>query len=136
MKTLLTSLLIIFLNGILFAQTNQPSDSKQTKQEPLFKQSQTSELQDQILLPNNKKKFRPKLTLQRALQLAENYIEKEKIDISSFYLYQAKFIMFGGKEQNQPAWHFWWLNEKAGVGNYVQLVVLIDTGTVRWVHSL
>lgn len=134
MKILITSLLIIILNSALLAQTNQISDSKRTKQE--FSLRQTPEIRDQILFPNNKKKFRPKLTLQRALQLAENYIEKEKIDISSFYLYQAKFIMFGGEEQKQPAWHFWWLNEKTAVGDYVQLVVLINTGSVQKIPSM
>ncbi len=78
MKIFLTILLLSFLNSTLFAQTNQPSSSKPTKQESPLEQNQI------VVLPTTKRKFRPKLSLQRALKLAESYIEKEKIDISSF----------------------------------------------------
>lgn len=135
MKNFLTILLIILLNSILIAQSKQPSSSKLTKQDPSLEQK--SEAQNQIVsLPVGKRKFRPKISLQRALKLAESYIEKENIDISSFYLYQAKFIMYGNKDNRKPAWHLWWLNEDAALGNYVEILVLIDTGSVSRLTSM
>jgi hypothetical protein len=137
MKIFLTILLATFLNSILLAQTNQPSNSKPTKQYPSFEQSQQSETQNQIVvLPTGKRKFRPKLSLQRALEFAESFIEKEKINISSFYLYQAKYILYGSKENQKPAWHLWWVNEDGALGNYVEILVLIDTGSVRRLPSM
>jgi len=130
MKIFLTILLVTFLNNTLFAQTNQPSSSKPTKQESPLEQNQI------VLLPTTKRKFRPKVNLQRALKLAESYIEKEKIDISSFYLYQAKYILYGSKENQQPAWHLWWVNEDGAVGNYVEILVLINTESVSRLPSM
>lgn len=70
----------------MLAQTNQQSNSKPMEQGLSVEQQQV------VNLPIAKRKFSPKLSLQRALKLAESYLEKEKIDISSFYLYQAKYI--------------------------------------------
>ena len=137
MKIFLTILLVTFLSSALFAQINQPSNSNITKQEPLLEQNQKPETQNQIVtLPITNRKFRPKLSLQRALKLAESYIEKEKIDISSFYLYQAKYILYGSNEIQKPAWHLWWVNEDGALGNYVEIVVLIDTGSVSRLPSM
>ncbi len=130
MKISLTVLLVIFLNSILFAQTNQQSNSKPTENELSVEQRQI------VNLPVAKRKSRPKLSLQRALKLAENYIAKEKIDISSFYLYQAKYIMYGSKENQQPSWFFWWVNEDGALGNYVEIVVSIETGSVGRLPSM
>ncbi len=137
MKIFPTLLLVVFLNSILFAQTNQPSNSEPTKQDLLLEQKQKSETQNQIvLLPTVKRNFRPKISLQRALKLAESYIEKERINISSFYLYQAKYILYGSKENQKPAWHLWWVNENGTLGNYVEILVFIDTGSVGRLPSL
>jgi hypothetical protein len=130
MKFFLTILLVTFFSSAMFAQTNQPSNPKPTKQEPLLEQNQI------VLLPTGKRKFRPKLSLQRALKLAENYIEKEKIDISSFYLYQAKYILYGSKGNQKPAWYLWWVNEDGALGNYVEILVFIDTGSVGQIPSM
>lgn len=137
MKIFLAVLPVIFLSNILAAQTNQQSSSELTKQEPSLVQKQRSETQNQVvLLPIGKRKFKPKISLQRALKLAESYIEKEKIDISSFYLYQAKYILYGSKENQKPAWHLWWVNEDGALGNYVEILVLIDTGSVSRLPSM
>lgn len=126
MKDVLTVLFIMMsLSTISLAQTNQ-----QPKPEK-------SAMQQQIVdLPLPKRSFRPKLTLQRALKLAENYIEKEKIDISPFYLYEAKYILYGSKTSQEPCWFFWWVSENGATGNYVELIVLIETGNVRRLPSM
>ena len=89
-----------------------------------------------IDLPLQKRSFRPKLTLQRALQLAEGYIAKEKIDLSPYYLYQAKYISYGSKNNQEPCWYFWWVNEDGAAGNYVEIIVSIETGNVTRLASM
>lgn len=130
MKVFLAISLVIFSSNALFAQTNQPANSNPTKQESPLEQNQI------VLLPAGNRKFKPKVSLQRALKLAESYIEKEKIDISSFYLYQAKFILYGSKENQKPAWHLWWVNQDGALGNYVEILVFIDTGSVGQLPSM
>jgi hypothetical protein len=76
------------------------------------------------------RRFRPKLSLQKALQLAENYIETEHIDISSYWLYRAKFILSGDTntpdKEKLPCWHFWWVNDDGSMGDYVEIMVTMD----------
>ena len=129
MKTLLTVLLVIFMNGILLAQTNQPSDSK-TKKPALEKGQQLENFQI------GKQKFKPKISLQQALKVAEDYVAKEKIDVSGFYLYQARYIMYGAKENQQPAWLFSWVNENNALGNYIEIAVSIETGSASRIPSM
>ncbi|MFA6356593.1 MAG: hypothetical protein WCY23_05735 [Candidatus Omnitrophota bacterium] len=80
--------------------------------------------------------FRPQLTLQRALKLAESYIEKEEIDISSYYLHEAKYILYGSKDKQNPCWFFLWANENGALGDYVEIIVSIDTGNIRRLPSM
>lgn len=135
MRIFLTVILAMFLGNTLFAQIKTTS-SKPTKQESSPEPNQKPVAENQTVLPIAKQTFRPKLTLQNALKLAESYIEKEKFDLSSFYLYQAKFILYGEKESRKPAWYFWWLNETGALGNYVEILVLIDTGQVSRLPSM
>lgn len=128
MKSVLTVLIIISLNTILFAQTNQ--QAKPNAQENTVTQRQT------VHLSLAKRSFRPKLTLQDALKIAESYIESRKIDISPYYLYQAKYILWGAKDNQEPCWHFWWVHENGAAGNYVEIVVSIDTAKARRVPSM
>jgi hypothetical protein len=62
--------------------------------------------------------------LQQALKLAESYIKKEKVEISSYFLLEARMIQYGGeKDVKEPRWFFWWVNENGTLGEYVQLTV-------------
>jgi hypothetical protein len=129
MKIALTVLFILSLSTLSLAQTNQ-----QPQLEPKPERSVT---QRQIVdLPLPERNFRPKLTLQRALQLAERYIAKEKIDLSRFYLYEAKYISYGSKDHQEPCWFFWWVNENGAAGNYVEIIVSIETGNARRLPSM
>ena len=115
------------LGTISLAQGNQLPES----------QLQKSVTQQQIVdLPLPKRSFRPKLSLQQALKLAEDYIEKEKIDISPYYLYEAKYILYGSKDHQEPCWFFWWVNENGAAGNYVELIISIETRNVRRLPSM
>jgi hypothetical protein len=120
----------LFLSTVTLAQTNQQPKPERTSQEKSITQRQISEL------PVTKGDYRPKLPLQSALKLAEGYIKKEKIDISPYYLQEAKFIMYGSKSSQHPCWSFRWVNGNGALGDYVEIIVSIETGTVRQIPSM
>lgn len=64
----------------------------------------------------------PKITLQKALTIADRYIQKEKINVSSFYLREAKLI-FPTEKVEDRQWHFWWVGVKGEAGNNISIVV-------------
>ncbi|PYY24982.1 MAG: hypothetical protein DMG62_00395 [Acidobacteria bacterium] len=70
--------------------------------------------------------FRPKLLLQDALKIADNYIGDEHIDISHYWLYEVRYTVYGEKGKGQPAWHIWWVSDRVAVGDYVEIVVFMD----------
>ena len=121
---------LFLINPILLAQTGQ-----QPKPQPTPSSSITAK---QIVdLPLPKRGFhRPSLMLQQALKIADSYIVKEKIDISRYYLYEAKYILYGSKDNQEPSWFFWWVNENGVIGDYVEIVVSIKTGSVRRLPSM
>jgi serine/threonine protein kinase len=87
-------------------------------------------------LPVPKRGFRPSLTLQNALKLADGYIAKEKIDLSPYYFYEAKYILYGSKENRESCWFFWRVNENGTIGDYVEVIVSIKTRNVRRLPSM
>lgn len=127
MKRVLTILFAMSVNTLSLAQTTQQPEPK----------PEASVTQQRTLdLPLTKRNFRPKLTLQRALKFAESYAAKEKVNLSRYYLYQAKYILYGSKDNQEPCWHFWWINEDGAFGNYVEIIVSIETGNVRQLPSM
>jgi hypothetical protein len=94
--------------------------------------SQNRGLKDQqvVDLPLVKRTYRPKLSLQDALKIAEGYIDKEHIPISSYWLSQAKFTLYGSADTPDkdkiPCWYFWWANDKGLLGDYVEIFVDMD----------
>jgi hypothetical protein len=84
-------------------------------------------------LPLPKGRFsKPKITLQAALKLAEGYIKRNKIEISSFYLREVRLIESGGeRDVKEPAWFFWWIHESGTLGNYVEIIVSMDSKITR-----
>jgi hypothetical protein len=80
-------------------------------------------------------RFRPKLSLQDALKIAESYVEKEGIDVSSYWLYQVHFILVGDANtpdnDKLPCWHFWWVSDDGALGDYVEIMVTMDGRTSR-----
>jgi hypothetical protein len=83
-----------------------------------------------IVLQPATKTFRPKLPLEDALKIAEAYISEKHIDISSYWLYRAIFILSGDKttpdKDKLPCWHFWWVNDSGALGDYVEILVTMD----------
>jgi hypothetical protein len=53
----------------------------------------------------------PPLTLQRALRIAERFTKKQKLDLSSAYLFEAKWVPYDTTPVT-GAWHFLWVSTK------------------------
>jgi hypothetical protein len=126
------------LAAFLFSMLFSPILLAQTSQQPKPQSTSSPAITQQVLsveLPKGGS-YRPRLTLQDALKIAERYIVKEKINISHYYLFEAKYILYGDKDNKDPSWYFWWTNEDGALGNYVQLVVSIKTGSVQWLTSM
>jgi hypothetical protein len=79
--------------------------------------------------------FRPKLPLRDALKIAEAFIDKQHIDISSYWLYRAIFILSGDEttpdKDKLPCWHFWWVRDSGALGDYIEIVVSLDGNVTR-----
>jgi len=69
---------------------------------------------------------KPKLSLQAAMKIMEQYIEKEKIDTSKYFLWNVTLIQYDSQKDKRPFWYFWWLSEKGGVGDYIEILVSMD----------
>jgi hypothetical protein len=81
-------------------------------------------------LPVVKGTFRPNPSLQDALKIAEGYIRKQHIDMSSYRLYRGVLILYGDNntaaQDKTPCWHLWWVKDTAAMGDYVEILVDMD----------
>ena len=76
--------------------------------------------------------WKPPVTLQRAVKLVEDYIEKEKIDVSSHYLSEVRMISNDkGKEGKGPLWYFFWSQVGTAAGNQLEFTVAMDGKVTR-----
>ena len=130
MKALVALSFSILFYPIVLAQTSQ-----QPKPEPTPAPSITQKQIVDLPLPR-RSSYRPSLKLQNALKIADGYIAKQKIAISHYYLFEAKYILYGSKDSQDPSWFFWWVNENGVIGDYVEIVVSIKTGSVRRLPSM
>ena len=92
------------------------------------KPAQSGAVGDQHLPPAVK--LRPRLSLQEALKIAENYVRQEHIDMSSYWLYRAIYVVLGDEstppEKRLPGWHFWWVSDTGAAGDYVEIFVTLN----------
>jgi hypothetical protein len=79
-------------------------------------------------LPLGKRHSRPKLSLESALTIAQTFVQKQQSDSSSYWLFDAHFILYGGEnipdEEKSPCWAFRWLNDSDG--RAIDIVVSMD----------
>ena len=79
-------------------------------------------------LPLGERHKRPKLSLERALRIAQTFVQKQQSDSSSFWLVEARFVLYGGDsmpdEEKTPCWTFRWLNDRDG--RAIDIVVSMD----------
>ena len=69
---------------------------------------------------------RPRITLRRALAAAEKLLRRKRVDLSSRYLFEAKWV---ADELNaEPRWRFWWVKVrgKGDPGDDIRVAVSED----------
>ena len=79
-------------------------------------------------LPLAERHSRPKLSLKSALKAAQTFVKKQHSDISSYWLFDARFILYGGNDipdaEKFPCWAFKWLGDSNG--RAIEIVVSMD----------
>jgi hypothetical protein len=131
MKAFFLIFILLAMPGLLFSQSGQEPNAEPKSEDGLLRHRRI------VDLPLPKRGFKPKLTLQQALKIAERYVEIEKIDLSSYYLLEAKFFLYGG-DVKDPRWLFVWLNSSRVIETHgvdYQLTVTMD-GKVNIIPSL
>jgi hypothetical protein len=120
----------LFLALTLFAPLNintvAPSSraSEIVQQDPIVTSKQIENLPAM--------RVRPRITLQRALKIAESYAKKEKINLSSYFLLEARMIQYGGENNaKEVRWFFRWANESSSTGNNLEITVSMDGKPAR-----
>ena len=109
MKKIYCFLLIILCSSFIFGQADKSSEQKIVE------------------LSLSRPKYKPKLPLQKAMKLMEEFILKNKIDTSKYWFSSAKMIQYGGEnEKKQPVWFFEWMNESGALGDYLHIIVSMD----------
>jgi hypothetical protein len=123
MRIVLALMTILFLSALASGQSNE-ANQKPKDQSILNRQIHE--------LPAPQRNFRPRLTLQQALKLAEAYAEKEKIDMPRYYLLAARMIQYGGEKQvKEPRWFFLWASESGEMGNNIEISVSMEGKITR-----
>lgn len=90
-------------------------------------QDMSSRSQQIVNLPlPEREQFKPKILLPDALKLADRFIKKNKIDLSSHYLSEARLIWNG----SHPYWFLCWIYQNRNRIYDVEISVLMD-GSVR-----
>jgi hypothetical protein len=83
--------------------------------------------------------LRPKLVMQDALTRAEKFMVSENIDASHFWLYSARYTLFGSAstpdKDKLVGWYFWWVSDSGETGNYIEIFVTMD-GQCRRLGSM
>ena len=75
----------------------------------------------------------PKISLERALKIAETFIKKDRIDISSCFLIEAHWVVDEADSKN-PMWQFYWSHFSEASRNV--LIVVSADGKPYRLHLL
>lgn len=86
-------------------------------------------------LPTSHRGYKPKISLQAALKIAEDFVADEHIDVSGGWLYEGRFILYGDKtkpdSKKDPCWFFQWIPESGLIGAQIEVVVFMDGKAMR-----
>ena len=107
-----------------------PDVRGQSGQSPKNTQDSGVNNQQIVNLPRTPHTYKPKLLMQDAMKVADDFIRKQHIDISSYWLSQINFTLYGDKntadKDKIPCWYFWWMSETAAAGDYIEIFVDMD----------
>lgn len=80
-------------------------------------------VKDSQLLALPRRDRGPRITLRRALLEAEKLLKRRRVDLSSCYLFEARWV--ADELDAEPAWRFWWVGVrgKGRSGDDVRVVV-------------
>lgn len=85
-------------------------------------------------LPRSARGYKPKISLQAALKIAETYVAVEHINVSDGWLLEARFFLYGDSAKadrdREPCWLFVW-NSDTSLGGYVDIIVSMDGKAMR-----
>lgn len=99
MRILLAVSMTLILNTITYGQDPETRLDNPVRRE------------DILALP--RRRAAPRLTLQRALKIAETFIKKERLAISSCYLFEARWVSYDTHPES-GAWEFFWVSTNHG----------------------
>ncbi|MEO6392536.1 MAG: ABC transporter substrate-binding protein [Pyrinomonadaceae bacterium] len=69
---------------------------------------------------------RPALSLRQALKIAEGYARKQKLALSTFYLDEARIILYGSEQaEKERRWYLHWTSD-APLGGSIEMTVSMD----------
>ena len=117
MRTAWLLLMVALLHSTAFGQDAERRKPIEDVQRPAVTEQRITELH--ITRSNPK---RPEITLPRALKIAEEYVKKQKIDTSSYYLAEAKLI-HATRDSEEPYWWFMWVGVRRPAGDYIDITV-------------
>jgi hypothetical protein len=109
----------LFLASLSYGQETKPQQEGQTSS--TFSHPITRE----ALLELPRRDIAPSLSLREALKVAEKFIKRQKLDISSCYLFEVKLVeeKTGGMD---PKWNFWWVRMRGGEGKDIRIIVTME----------
>ena len=85
-------------------------------------------------LPKPPRGFRPKVSLQAALKIAESYVAAEHVNVSDGWMLEARFFLYGDSAKadrdKEPCWLFVWKTD-ASLGGYLDIIVSMDGKVMR-----
>lgn len=130
MRIILMLIGAMVLNVVVVSGQTPSSKPKEQEQKP------ADILYDNVQIKRSVSSPRPKITMQDALKVAEDYINEKQIAIEPYYLYRVNLIHANAQEGvSEPYWWFWWIKEDGAFGDYVELGVYMD-GRVRRIPSM
>lgn len=85
-------------------------------------------------LPASRRGYKPKISLQDALKIAESYVAADHLNVSDGWLSEARFFLYGENTKSgrdkEPCWLFVWTTDSR-LGGHVEVVVSMDGKAMR-----
>jgi hypothetical protein len=110
-------LVIVLLDSAASGQGSQRSKSVEGARQPAVTEQSITELH-----PTRSNPRRPEVTLPRALKIAEEYVKKQRINTSSYFLAEVKLIP-AGRGVGEPYWWLMWVGISKPLGDYIEISV-------------
>lgn len=119
--------LTFFLLLGLSPLTSLAQDSKPAPDREPATQSEFSQFPSQVTLANlPSTREAPRLSMQRAFRIADEFIEKEKIDVTNCYLFSVD--LHRDEVNAEPLWRFFWvgLHKGGSIAPDIWIAVTMD----------